>query len=54
MNEIHILQNLEHSNICSLHEMFIDKHHIYLVMEYYTGKTLLDTIVALDAEDEKF
>src|SRR4051794_28134053 len=50
--EIDILKNLDHPNIVKLHEVFNDKHNIYLVTELCTGGELFDEIIARSKFDE--
>ena len=37
IEEVAILNKLDHPNIVRYHETYDDKQHIYLVMEYVSG-----------------
>jgi MAP/microtubule affinity-regulating kinase len=43
-NEINILKQLDHVNIMKLYEVIDTKNHLYLVLEYIKGISLLETI----------
>jgi len=45
--EIAILKQLDHPNICRLHESFEDKSHIHIVMEYIKGRELYDEVIEM-------
>jgi len=42
--EVIILRNLDHPNVCKLFETFEDQNHVYLVLELITGRPLLDEL----------
>jgi len=44
MEEVSILNTLDHPNIVKYFETYDDKRYIYLVMEYIDGEQLLDRI----------
>ena len=44
MEEVAILNQLDHPNIVKYHETYNDQKYIYLVMEYISGKPLFDKI----------
>jgi len=46
LDEIRILNKLDHPNIVKYFETYNDVKYIYLVMEYVKGKTLFDIITA--------
>ena len=52
MNEVSILNNLDHPNIVKYFETYDDKKYLYLVMEFVKGKTLLKEIT--DHEVDEF
>lgn len=39
-NEINIMKDLDHPNIVKFIEIFVCKENIYIVMDYYKGKTM--------------
>ncbi|EAR97822.2 kinase domain protein (macronuclear) [Tetrahymena thermophila SB210] len=43
--EVDIIKQLDHPNICRFLETYMDKDHIYLVMEYLSGGTLRDKFI---------
>lgn len=43
--EVDIIKSVDHPNICRFLETFMDKDHIYLVMEYCSGGTLRDKFI---------
>lgn len=45
LNEIEILQKLDHPNIIKLYETFEDEKNIYMVTEMCTGGELFDKII---------
>ena len=51
MNEVSILNNLDHPNIVKYFETYDDKKYLYLVMEYVKGKTLLREITDHDVDE---
>ena len=51
MNEVSILNNLDHPNIVKYFETYDDKKYLYLVMEYVKGKTLLREITDDDVNE---
>jgi calcium-dependent protein kinase len=51
--EIAILKQLDHPNICRLHESFEDETHIHIVMEYIKGRELYDEVLAQGHLDEE-
>merc|ERR1719359_2793574 len=51
--EIEILKQLDHPNICRLHESFEDETHIHIVMEYIKGRELYDEVLAQGHLDEE-
>ncbi|XP_069073991.1 myosin light chain kinase family member 4 isoform X2 [Pleurodeles waltl] len=44
-NEIHVMNQLNHSNLIQLYDAFESKHDIVLVMEYVGGGELFDRII---------
>ena len=44
MEEVAILNTLDHPNIVKYYETYNDQKYIYLVMEYVSGKPLFDKI----------
>ena len=44
MNEIQILQQVDHSNIIKYYETYDDKNYIFLCMELLNGGELLDSV----------
>ena len=44
MDEVAILNQLDHPNIVKYYETYNDQKYIYLVMEYIPGKPLFDRI----------
>ena len=44
MNEINILNKIDHPNIVNYFETYDDKRYIYLVMEYVRGKEMFEKI----------
>jgi len=42
--EVNVLRNLDHPNICKLFETFEDEQHVYLVMELIKGRPLLEEL----------
>ena len=44
MEEVSILNRLDHPNIVKYYETYNDQKYIYLVMEYIPGKPLFDRI----------
>ncbi len=44
INEVKILNKLDHPNICKYFETYDDKQYIYLVMEYVEGTDLYSKI----------
>ncbi len=52
INEIKILQKLEHPNIMKIFEIFEDENYFYIVCEYINEGNLLDIIQAMDQHDE--
>jgi len=52
-NEITIHRQLEHGNICMLHEVFETPSHIILVMEYAKGERLIDYVIEHSPLPEK-
>lgn len=44
MEEVAILNKLDHPNIVKYYETYDDAKYIYLVMEYITGSQLFDKI----------
>ena len=44
MEEVAILNTIDHPNICHYYETYDDKKYIYLVMEYISGKTIFQKI----------
>ncbi len=53
MNELRIHRQLEHGNICRLHEAYETPSHIILVMEYAKGERLIDYVVSNSPLKEK-
>jgi len=47
MNEIHLLESLNHPNIIKMKEWFVGKYFIYLVLEYVGPVSLLDYLEQL-------
>lgn len=45
LNEIYILQGLDHPNIVKIYEVFADEYKIYVVTEYLRGGELYYAIV---------
>ena len=52
MNEIEILNTLDHPNIVKYYETYDDKKFIYLTMEFIKGKMMFDKIT--EAENQTF
>lgn len=52
-NEVAILRTLDHPNIVRVYDMFEDKRHIYMVMEYLTGGDLYARIPYTEAQAAK-
>ena len=48
MEEVAILNQLDHPNIVKYYETYNDQKYIYLVMEYISGKPLFDKITEQD------
>ena len=46
MEEVSILNRLDHPNIVKYYETYNDQKYIYLVMEFIPGKPLFDRITA--------
>jgi len=44
-NEVEIWGTLQHRNIVSLHKRFHEHSHVWVVLEFVSGKTLLDEII---------
>ena len=44
MEEVAILNTIDHPNICNYYETYDDKKYIYLVMEYISGDTIFEKI----------
>merc|ERR1712232_189314 len=42
LEEVEVLKELDHSNICKLYEVFDDAHALYLVMDMCEGGELFD------------
>ena len=53
MQEIIILQNLDHPNVLKLYEYFEDKSNIYLVTELCAGGELFDRIIENEFFNER-
>ena len=51
VEEVAILNQLDHPNIVKYHETYNDKKFIYLVMEYISGKPLLEKITEQSNEN---
>ncbi|KAL3896392.1 MAG: hypothetical protein SGCHY_004098 [Lobulomycetales sp.] len=51
-NEIQILTQLHHENICEMEEFFVIGNKIYLILEYCSGGELFDRIVKNGVFDE--
>jgi len=45
MEEVSILNTVDHPNIVKYYETYDDKKFIYLVMEYIDGEPLFDKII---------
>jgi calcium-dependent protein kinase len=43
-NEVQILNQLDHPNICKYYEVYEDKKYLYLVMEYWSGSNLYEKL----------
>lgn len=52
VNEIKILQKLEHPNIIKIYELFEDDENFYIVTEYIGEGNLLNKIEAMEDRDE--
>lgn len=52
-NEVAILRTMDHPNIVRVYDIFEDKRHIYLVMEYLTGGDLYARIPYTEAQAAK-
>lgn len=52
VNEIKILQKLEHPNVIKIYELFEDKDSFFLVTEYIGEGNLLNKIEAMEKRDE--
>ena len=52
-NEIRILREVDHDNICKLVNVYEDKNHHCLIMDLVKGGELFDMIAELDHFDEK-
>jgi len=46
MEEVAILNTLDHPNICKYYETYDDSKYIYLVMELISGGQLFDKITS--------
>jgi len=53
MEEVAILNTIDHPNICNYYETYDDKKFIYLVMEYISGNTIFERIGAKEHYGEK-
>ena len=53
MQEIKILQKLDHPNVLKLYEYFIDDENIYLITEMCRGGELFDKIIEKEFFEEK-
>jgi len=53
IDEVQILQTLDHANIMKIYEMFEDKNKYYIVSEFLEGGELFDRIIQNDHFSEK-
>jgi calcium-dependent protein kinase len=51
--EVELLKELDHPNICRLHEVFEDEHALYLVLDLCEGGELFDRIVEEELDGEQ-
>ena len=51
VNEVSVLNQIDHPNIVKYFETYDDKKWLYLVMEYVNGKTLLQEIADSDIDE---
>jgi serine/threonine protein kinase len=52
LEELTVLQNIDHPNIIKFYEVFEDKFQYNLVMEYCSGGDLADKLCALESFSE--
>ena len=45
IEEVAILNKLDHPNIVKYHETYVDTKYVYCVMEYIAGDTLIEKLV---------
>ena len=50
MDEVRILQKLNHPHIIAIHDVFDTDKHLYLVLELVTGGDLFDKVIALQGK----
>jgi serine/threonine protein kinase len=52
LEELTVMQNIDHPNIVKFYEVFEDKFHYNLVMEYCSGGDLADKLCTLESYSE--
>jgi serine/threonine protein kinase len=50
MDEVEIMQSLDHPNIIRIHEVFNTTSKLFIIMELLTGGDLMDTLIALHGQ----
>ena len=50
--EVHIMKELDHPNICTVYESYDDGRYVYLVMEYCSGGDLFDYLLRQSEKQE--